>query len=152
MAAGVGTTENLVVVNRFDLEIDNVQVGQVLQAGGLGDTTEVITAPVVNESGSEIMQKVGGNTQYTDLTFDIHMTDQKYMTDWLQEVEEGKYSSYRRNASVIMYDPEGTEQVRVNLTAAFPISVSLSGLAAGGADAMVMSVTVVYEGLEVVFS
>ena len=146
------TSENLVVVNRFDLEIDSVTIGNVLSVSGIGDTTDVIDAPAVNKSGKYLPQKVAGNTQYTDLNFTLHVTDEKYISDWMLEVQNNKFSNYRRNGSVVMTDTMGTEQVRANFVNAFPSAMNVTGFSAGGNEAVTMSVTIVHEGLELVFS
>ena len=150
--ATTATTEHLVVVNRFDLEIDSVTIGQVLSASGIGDTTDVIDAPAVNNKGNRLAQKVAGNTQYNDISFTLHLTDQKYISDWMLEVQQGKFSKYRRNGSIIMTDTMGKEQARANFVNAFPSQLSITGFSAGGNDPVTMSVTLVHEGLELVFS
>jgi phage tail-like protein len=150
--AGTGTTENLVVVNRFDLEVDSVTIGHILSFSGISDTTDVVDAPTVTNKGKLVPQKMGGNTQYGDLQFSLHLTDEKYISDWMKEVEEMKFSTYRRNGSVIMYDTMGKEQVRVNFVNAFPTMLDVSGFAAGGNEAATMSVTLAHEGIELVFS
>lgn len=149
--ANTATTENLVVVNRFDLEIDGVTVGQVLSASGIGDQTEVIDAPT-SKMGKVLLQKAAGNTTFTDLNITMHLTDEKFLSDWMLEVQDGKFSTYRRNGSVIMGDTAGTEQVRANFFNAFPTNMTVTGVSAGGNDPMTVSLTIAHEGLEMVFS
>ena len=51
-----------------------------------------------------------------------------------------------------MSDTLGNEQARANFVNGFPSQLNVTGFSAGGNDAVTMSMTLVHEGLELVFS
>ena len=58
----------------------------------------------------------------------------------------------RRNTSIIIYSPEGTEIARWNLVAAWPSKIEIGGLKAGSSEVVMETVTIVSERIQRVSS
>src|SRR5262245_57147283 len=97
----------LMTTFNFAVEIDSVTVAFFKEAKGLTSEVEVITHQVVNEKGKQITQKIAGHTSTGEFTLSKSMDGNKYLSDWFTEVRDGKYETYRRNGSIVMYDPVG---------------------------------------------
>lgn len=140
-----GTSENVLTGFQFSLEVDGVGRKTFTSIDGIGITVESIET-WGSDAGAKIFeQKIAGKTSYSDLTIVANMTPDSFLRDWRLEVVQGKYSGYRRNGSVVMYDTELTEQARFNFENAWPSAWSLGSLTAGSSAALTETVTVVVE-------
>lgn len=145
--ANTATSEMLAATFNFAVEVDSVTVAYFKEAKGLSMEVEVIEHQVVNSSGRQVTQKIAGHVATGEVTLTKSMDGGTYLTDWFTEVQEGKFDSYRRNGSIIMYDPQGTEIARWNFTNGWPKSWSASDLDAGADDVSTEEVVITHEGL-----
>lgn len=143
-----GTSENVLTAFTFSLEIDNVSQQNFTAVNGLSVSVEVVDTWGADAAAKTIEQKVAGAVRYGDISVTANFSTNSYIRDWRQEVIEGKYESYRRNGSIVLYDGELNEQARWNFVNGWPSSYSLEGLAAGNSQVVGESITIVHEGLE----
>lgn len=146
--ANTGTSEMLATTFNFSVEIDSVTVAFFREASGLTSEVEVIEHQVVNEKGKQITQKVAGHRSTGEFTIKKTMDGNKYLSEWFKEVQDGKYESYRRNGSIVMWDPLGkTELARWNFVNGWPKSWSASDLDAGADDIATEEIVITHEGM-----
>lgn len=146
--ATTGTSEMVLATFNFAVEVDSVTVAYFKEAGGLTEEVEVIEHQVVNEKGQQITQKIAGHRSTGEITLKKSMDGNTYLTDWFKEVTDGKFDTYRRNGSIVMYDPQGEEVARWNFLNGWPKSWSASDLDASADDAATEEVTITHEGME----
>lgn len=148
MPETMATSQNVLTGFQFSLEIDGVAQGWFKSCSGLGTETEVITVDVVNEKGQSLKQKVPGLHTYGDITLEASLTDDKFLWEWRKQVLDGKFSEFRRNGSIVVYDSTYTEKARWNFVNGWPSSWTGAELSAGSSDAVTESVTIAHEGIE----
>ena len=68
---------------------------------------------------------------------------------WVKDSQLGKMKDARKGGSIIVFDYEGEEVKRYNLTAAWPKSLELSSMKAGDTSVMTEKLVLTYEQLEV---
>lgn len=137
----------LVATFNFAVEIDGVEVAFFREASGLTTEVEVIEHQVVNNKGKQITQKIAGHAATGEITLKKSMDGNKYLSDWFKEVQDGKFETYRRNGSILMFDPTGAEVVRWNFTNGWPKSWSASDLDASADDVATEEIVITHEGM-----
>jgi phage tail-like protein len=142
-----GTSEKLLRGSLFAIEVDSVNLAFFQECSGLGSSSEVIEHRVVAPSGQIVVQKMPGQLKWGDVTLKKSLTDEKALTDWRKEVEDGKFDSYRRNGSIVIYDPQLTEIARWNFVNGWPSEWKGSDLSASGDDVMTEEITIAHEGI-----
>ena len=104
-------------VTRFYIEIDGINKAVFTEAEGLQieiDVTEY------EEGGSNgFVHRLPGRARISNLTLKRGLVQSNQLFKWQAEITQGKIT--RRNVSVVMYDPAGTEMVRWNLIKAYPV-------------------------------
>ncbi len=143
-----GTSEMLLATFNFAVEVDSVTVAFFKEASGLTEEVEVIEHQVVNAQGKQITQKIAGHKSTGEITLKKSMDGNRYLSDWFKEVKDGKFDSYRRNGSVVMYDPQNAEVARWNFINGWPKSWSSSDLDAGADDIATEEIVITHEGLD----
>ena len=141
------TSETLIATYNFAIEIDSATIAFFREASGLSTEVEVIEHQVENHKGKQITQKIAGHTATGEVTLKKSMDDNSYLTDWFAEVQAGSFDSYRRNGSIIMFDPQGTELARWNFVNGWPKSWTASDLDAISDDVAIEEVVITHEGL-----
>ncbi|HEX3542813.1 MAG TPA: phage tail protein [Acidimicrobiales bacterium] len=142
------TSENLLLTARFSLEVDSVHMGFFRECSGLGTESEVVEHLVVNDKGHQIIQKVPGRAKWTDITLKKSMDGAKDLWNWRKEVLDGKYDSFRRNGSIVIYNSENTEVARWNFIHGWPSSWKGSDLSSSSDEVATEELTIAHEGLE----
>lgn len=146
--ANTGTSEMLLTTYNFAVEVDSVTVAFFKECSGLTEEVEVIEHQVVNAKGQQITQKIAGHRSMGEITLKKSMDANKYLTDWFKEVRDGKFDSYRRNGSIVMYDPKGDESARWNFLNGWPKAWSSSDLDASADDIATEEITITHEGID----
>ena len=137
----------LMATYNFAVEIDSVTVAYFREASGLTQEVEVIEHQVVNEKGKQITQKLAGHVSTGEFTLKKTMDGNTYLSDWFKEVHDGKFDSYRRNGSIVLFDPQGNETARWNFINGWPKSWSASDLDASADDVATEEIVITHEGL-----
>ena len=78
------------------------------------------------------------------------MTGNTEMLKWRELVEKGKIAEARVNASIIMLNNDGSEVARTNYTNMWPSEMTTSKLDPKGGEAVVETITLVYEEVQYV--
>ena len=142
------TSENLVLTATFAVEIDNVQIAFFKACSGLSTESTVVEHKVVNVKGQLITQKVPGHTQYADIVLRKSLDGAADLASWRAQVEQGQYTDYRRNGSIVLIDSMGTEVARWNFKDGWPSHWKGSDLDAAADEIAIEEVTIAHEGLE----
>lgn len=145
--ANTATSEMLAATYNFAVEVDSVEVAFFREASGLSMEVEVIEHQVVNNQGKQVTQKIAGHAATGEITLKKSMDGNQYLSDWFKEVQDGKFDSYRRNGSIVMFDPQGKETARWNFINGWPKSWSASDLDASADDVATEEVVITHEGL-----
>jgi phage tail-like protein len=129
----------------FKLVIQGVTEGHFTQCTGLGVRVEALR---YREGGtSQVVHRLPGRVEYTDVTLRYGLTASKELWMWLDSAMKGAVQ--RRNVSVIVLAQDGvTEAVRFNLLNAWPSSWLGAPLDALGHETAIEELTLVYETLE----
>ncbi len=142
-----GKEDPLVSFN-FGLELEGAATGYFKEVSGLGSETEVQEHTVVSESGQQIVRKVPGRLKWGDITLKRGITSNLDIWDWRKEVENGTVSKARKNISVVMFDQEGKEVARWNISNAWPSKVDGPSLSADSNDIVMEELTIVHDFIE----
>lgn len=133
----------------YQIEIDNVALAQFKEVSGLKAEIQVIEHQEMKPKGIPVLKKLPGAKKWGDITLKRGKTDSPEFWKWIKEVQDGKIDTARRNASIVLFNYERGEQFRVNILNAWPSSVSMGSLQAGGSEVLLEECTLVHEGLEV---
>lgn len=129
----------------FKLEIQGVTQGHFTRCSGLGVDVEVIR---YREAGNnQVVRAIPGKTTFPDVTLSYGLTESDALWQWLQKSAKGEVE--RKNASIIMLDPAGTnELLRWNLNDSWPSQWRGAELDAMGQQVAIETLTLAYESLE----
>ncbi|MHB8644183.1 MAG: phage tail protein [Thermomicrobiales bacterium] len=102
---------------RFYIEIDGINKAVFTEAEGLHIEVDVTE---YEEGGSNgFVHRLPGRVRISNLTLKRGLVQSNQLFKWQLEIAQGKVT--RRNVSVVMYDPKGTEVLRWNLIKAYPV-------------------------------
>jgi len=141
------TSDMLLATYNFAVEVDGITVAYFREASGLTTEVEVIEHEIVNEKGKQVTQKIAGHASTGEVTLRRSLDANPYLAEWFKEVQDGKFDSYRRNGSIVMYDPQGTGTARWNFVNGWPKSWTASDLDAGADEIATEEVTITHDGL-----
>jgi phage tail-like protein len=143
-----GTSENLLLIGRFSLEVDSVHMGFFRECSGIGTESEVVEHIVVNDKGAQIVQKVPGKAKWTDITLKKSLDGAKDLWNWRKQVLDGEYDKFRRHGSIVLYDSKNKETARWNFLNGWPSVWKGSDLSSSSDEVATEEVTIAHEGLE----
>ncbi|GHF45092.1 phage tail protein [Deinococcus metalli] len=129
----------------FKIVIQGVVEGHFTQCSGLGVRVGVIR---YREGGNgQVARALPGRVEYADVELKYGLTQSRELWDWLMTVVQGEV--VRRNVSILMLDPQGTQEVmRWNLVNAWPSQWRGAVLDAMSQEAALEYLTLVYDTLE----
>lgn len=134
--------------HNFGLQIDGVMVEYLAEVNGITLEQDVIKYPQNNGvTGKTEIAVMPGSAKDGQCTVVRGMTPEKPFTQWINDSLEGKMSSARKNASIIIMDYEDNPVKRYNLRNAWCSKVDMSPVKAGDASALTETVTIVFEEL-----
>ncbi|MCA1668257.1 MAG: phage tail protein [Thermomicrobia bacterium] len=102
---------------RFYIEIDGMNRAVFTEAEGLQIEVDVTEYEEGGNNG--FVHRLPGRTRISNLTLKRGLVQSNQLFKWQVEISQGKVT--RRNISVVMYDPAGTEMIRWNLIKAYPV-------------------------------
>ena len=128
----------------FLVEIDGIIEAKFMEVKGLNVTVDVIEFREGGEPSTPIL--IPGLAHYGPLVLKNGLTQSNELYDWIQATVNG--SMTRRNLSIIILSPEGSEEARYNVYEAWPSSWSLSELNSLGIGPIVEELVIQYEEFE----
>ncbi|MEH1907951.1 phage tail protein [Nostoc sp.] len=139
----------------LELKLDNSTEpvdGIFLECQGFKRTQEAIEICEVtpNKWGSAnkglvVRTKLPGNVKSGNVTLRRGMTFSIAFWNWFQAVQDGKWASQRKNASLTIYDQAATEQARFELAGAWPASYKISDVSARSTEIEIEEVEIAFE-------
>lgn len=120
---------------RFRLEIQGIQIA------GFSEATlpEMSIASTTYREGTDAgTRKLSGQMTIGTLSLQRGITDSMDLYNWFSQVAQlGADLGGRKNVSVILVDEGGNDQVRWNMSNAWPSRYSSAGFSASSSDAMI---------------
>ncbi|GAA0587874.1 phage tail protein [Streptomyces crystallinus] len=134
--------------HNFGLQIDGVMVEYLAEVSGLTLEQEVIRYTQNNGStGKNEIAIMPGTQKDGQCTVVRGMTQSTSFTQWINDSINGRMTTARKNASIIMMDYEDNPVKRYNLRNAWCSKIDTSTVKAGEASALTETVTIVFEEL-----
>jgi phage tail-like protein len=97
------------------------------------------------KKGLVVRTKIPGNVKSGNLTLRRGMTLSMAFWNWFQAVQDGKWATQRKNASLTIYDQAAQMQARFDLTGAWPASYKIADVSARSTDIEIEEVEVAFE-------
>ncbi len=133
---------------RWYLEIDGITEGIFREVTGLDSETEVIEHRVTGKGGNIIVHKVPGALKWSNIVLRRGITDDKRLHEWRDKIEQGQVEANRKNGSVTLYAPDGTEVCRYNFKSGWPCKFKGPALDASKNEMAIEELELCHEGLE----
>ncbi|MER7789718.1 phage tail protein [Streptomyces sp. NPDC097640] len=133
--------------HNFGLQIDGVMVEYLKKVEVLSFQQDVIEYQQVSATGQPKVSKMPGVQKAGECTVVRGMTHSSAFTEWIKESIEGRMSTARKNATILVMDPESNPVKRYNLRNAWCCKIDASSVEAGAASALTETVTITYEEL-----
>ena len=141
-AATYTVTEEL-ITSRFGVDISGLLVAAFTECSGLSGEIEVET---YQEGGlNDYEHKLAGRTKYGNVTLKNGVATAINLWKWFSDVATGKIE--RREISIIMYSQSMEEQLRWNLTGAFPVRWQGPEFSASDSNVAVHSLELAHHGI-----
>lgn len=137
-------TRETTVSNRFYVQIDDVIQAVFAEVSGLQIETEVVEYREGGNNG--FVHCLPGATRVGRITLKQGLVASSALFAWYARVTLGKID--RRHMSIIVYSPAGEETARWNFINAYPIRWVGPTLSADNSIAMVETVELAHEGIE----
>ena len=127
---------NALIVSRFAISMDGVEVASFSELQGITTSVQLPTLPT------------GALIRSATVVLTRGMTRSIEMAAWHELVLLGDIAAARRNVSIIAYGADGKPVARYNLTAAWPSKVEIGTLKAGASEALMETVTMTCEFIQ----
>jgi phage tail-like protein len=128
---------------KFCIEIGNIQYAGFTEAAGLEAEIEIFE---YQEGGNNLYtHKLPGRVKYPKVTLKRGVTDSNDLWEWFESVTYRRIE--RKNMSIVLYDQEGSEVRRWNLTNAYPTKWSGSTLKANENAVSIETLEFAHEGI-----
>jgi len=132
----------------FRVEIDGIAEARFTRVKGLQMKREIFQ---YHEGGENTrMLKFPGHAIQSEITLERGYVDSDTLFKWLDDSIEKNERLERKSGSIILLDETGNEVKRWNFQRAFPISWNVPELTSQKTSALVESLTLAHEGLELV--
>ena len=129
----------------FKIEIQGVTEGHFVECTGFG--VDVQPIPYREAGTSQLIHKLTGRLDYSDVTLSYGLTQSTELWDWLMQIVQGNVE--RKNVSVVLLQSNGSDEAtRWNLESAWPRSWRGAPLDALGSEAAIESMTLTFESLQ----
>jgi phage tail-like protein len=129
---------------RFRVEIDGIQQANYIECTGLGSSIEVV--PYREGTDPKTVRMLSGATTFSKIKLKWGATPNMDMYNWYRSGIDGAVS--RRNISIILINEAGEDEMRWNLSNAWPCAYEGPELNALTADTAYESMTLVYERMD----
>jgi len=137
------------VGHSFGLEFDGIQITSIQEVSGLKMEQDVIELKHNTAQGKYEIKKLPGRWKAAEITLTRGLTDSTSFDKWVKDSQFGKMADARKHGAIVVYDYEGTEIKRYNLTNAWPKSLEIGSLKAGDTAVLTEKLVITCERLEV---
>jgi phage tail-like protein len=132
----------------FGLEVDGIVIDRIDDVTGLTVEQDVIELKENTPDGKILIKRLPGRRKAGDVALTRALTDDQSFETWLRRSRFGMDDA-RSAGAIIFYDAQGTAFKRVKLENAWPKSVEVRTLEAGGTSRVTETLVLHHEGLEV---
>ena len=122
---------NTAVGHSFGIDVDGIVIKGITEISGLKWEQDVIDLKLNTPDGKYVHNKLPGRPKPADITVSRGLTSDNSFEKWVETSHFGKMSDARKGASIIIFDYEGNEVKRYNLTNAWPKSLEIGAMKAG---------------------
>lgn len=137
------------VGHSFGLEVDGIAITAINEVSGLKMEQDVIELKQNTPDGKYMVKKLPGRPKAGEVTLTRGLSGNTSFADWAKSAQFGKMADARKGGSIIVFDYEGKEIKRYNLTNAWPKSLEIGSLKAGDTSVLTEKLVVTYEKMEV---
>ena len=158
-SSGDTQPDEILTAHRFYLELslngsqDSVD-GVFLECQGFKRTQDAIEISEVTSNkwgaanknkGLVVRTKIPGNVKSGNITLRRGMTTSLTLWQWFEAVQEGKWATQRKNASLTIYNQAGQVQARFELAGAWPASYKIADVNARSSEIEIEEVEIAFE-------
>lgn len=129
--------------NRFYIEIGTQKQAIFTEVSGL--QVEMDVDEYAEGGNNEYVHRLPGRTKVSNITLKRGISCSNDFFKWYSQLALGKIE--RRNVSVVMYDPNGEEQLRWNFVNAFPVKWIGPQFEADGTTMAIETLELAHDGL-----
>jgi phage tail-like protein len=150
VATGLPTvsTQDAIGGQYFYVEVKGTSIAQFMECSGLTSEIELITVKENDVKGKPVIKYLPGATKAPTLTLKRGKSVSMDLYNWHKMMLDGKVKDGRRDASIVLLDPEHNEVSRYNLFDAWVSKIAISGLKAFSTELAVEEATIVCERFE----
>lgn len=129
---------------RFAVEIAGIQDAVFTECSGFEVKIDV---EEYKEGGlNDFVHKLPGRQSYTNLTLKRGVINSIELWDWLNRLVAAKAKKEeKKNISIVLYNGQGQEQLRWNLTAAYPIKWTSPSMQSDQSSILIESLELAYQ-------
>ena len=135
------------VGHSFGLEVDGVQITGITEVSGLKMEQDVVELKENGPDGKISVRKLPGRWKAPDITLTRALTADGAFEAWVKQAQAGK-DAVSKNGSISVFDFQGALVKKYLFTNAWPKSLEISALQAGGASVLSERLVLVCEALQ----
>jgi phage tail-like protein len=136
---------DIVVGAYWRVDVQGKVAGIFSSYEGGGSKNKLVEHRYVNAQGQPMLKYEAGPLELTPIKLGRGLTGNTEMLKWRELVEKGKIAEARVNASIIMLNNDGSEVARTNYTNMWPSEMTTSKLDPKAGEAVIETITLVYE-------
>jgi phage tail-like protein len=125
-----------------------VQITSITEVSGLKMEQDTIELKQNSDKGVYEIKKLPGRWKAGEITLTRGLTADTNFETWIKDSQFGKMSDARKGGAIVVYDFEGNEIKRYNLTNAWPKSLEIGSLKAGDTSVLTEKLVLTYERLQ----
>jgi phage tail-like protein len=129
----------------FYVEVKGTAIAQFMECSGLTSEIELITVKENDAKGKPVIKYLPGAHKAPTITLKRAKNVSMDLYNWHKAMLDGKVKDARREASVVLLDPQRNEVSRYNLIDAWVSKLTVSGLKAFSTEVAVEEATIVCE-------
>ena len=132
------------VAYRFTVEIEGIQEAYFTECSGFEAKMDVAE---YKEGGlNDFIHKLPGRQSFSNVTLKRGVVNSVELWDWLERVVTARAKrDEKKNMSVVLHNQDGSEALRWNLIAAFPVKWSTPQMQSDQSSALLESLELAYQ-------
>ena len=144
--AAAGGADGVIIVARFSLTIDGVEIAQFSELVAISSEVEPIE--VVEQDGNRsFLKKLPGKRKPPTVTLKRGKNKNMGIFAWHQSVVEGQLTQARKNCTLTMFSAAGEPVARYLLENAWPAKIEIGAAEAGPNGTLTETVTLTCDNL-----